>query len=321
MNEIKANFEKLLTQYPSGMRVNSLLAAKNFGLHQENILVGNGAAELIKSFMGFLEGTIGVVRPTFEEYPNRYDKERLVVFTPENEDFQYDADDLMTYFADKKVDTLLIINPDNPTGNYIAKQDVLRMAQWTKEQGMNLVIDESFVDFAEEEDSTLLVQDILNQYPHLFVMKSISKSYGVPGLRLGVFASGNIEMIAKMKKDVAIWNINSFAEFYMQIEEKYKKDYAAALVKIRAERARFVSELKQIAGIRVIPSQANYIMLEITNGMSSKELTKKMLIHHNLFIKDLSGKINRNGKQFVRIAVRDTEDNDQLVEALKMECQ
>ena len=320
VDEIKANFEKLLTQYPSGMRVNSLLAAKNFGLHQENILVGNGAAELIKSFMGFLEGTIGVVRPTFEEYPNRYEKERTVVYTPQNENFQYSADDLMEYFADKNVDTLLLINPDNPTGNYIPKQDVLRLTKWTGEQGIRLVVDESFVDFAEEEDSTLLEQNILEQYPHLFVMKSISKSYGVPGLRLGVFASGNVDVIAKMKKDVAIWNINSFAEFYMQIEEKYKKDYAAALAKIRAERARFVDELKQIAGIRVIPSQANYIMLELTNGMTSKELTKRLLLNYNLFVKDLSGKIERDGKQFVRIAVRDTEDNNQLIEALKIEC-
>ena len=302
------------------MRVNALLAAKNFGLHQENILVGNGAAELIKSFMGFLDGTVGVVRPTFEEYPNRYDKERTVVYTPQNENFQYSADDLMGYFADKKVDTLLVINPDNPTGNYIPKQDVLRLAEWAGEQGIRLVVDESFVDFAEEADSTLLEQNILDQYPHLFVMKSISKSYGVPGLRLGVFASGNVDVIAKMKKDVAIWNINSFAEFYMQIEEKYKKDYAAALVKIRAERARFVDELKQIVGIRVIPSQANYIMLELTNGMTSKEFTKRLLLHHNLFVKDLSGKIDRDGKQFVRIAVRNTEDNNQLIEALKKEC-
>ena len=319
VDEIKANFENLLTQYPSGMRVNSLLGAKNFSLHQDNILVGNGAAELIKSLMGFIEGKIGVVRPTFEEYPNRYDNDSIVVYTPENEDFQYDVDGLMTYFSDKGIKTLLVINPDNPTGNYIAKRDMLRLVKWTNEQGICLVVDESFADFANEEDSTLLVQDVLNENPHLFVMKSISKSYGVPGLRLGVLASGNIEIIAKMKKDVAIWNINSFAEFYMQIEEKYKKDYAAALVKIRAERARFEDELNKIAGIRVIPSQANYVMLEIVSGISSKELTKKLLIKHDLFIKDLSSKICRDNKQFIRVAVRNAEDNNKLLEALKIE--
>ena len=87
-----------------------------------------------------------------------------------------------------------------------------------------------------------------------------------------------MDLIGKMKKDVAIWNINSFGEFYLQIEEKYKKDYAAALVQIKAERARFQNELAKIKGVRVIPSQANYVMVELEEGISPKGLLKKLLI-------------------------------------------
>ena len=318
MDEIKASFETILTQYPSGMRVNSLLAAKNFSVHQENIIVGNGAAELIKSLMEMIQGTVGFVRPTFEEYPNRYNTEESVSFVPNNADFSYTAEDLMEFFADKKIDNLVVVNPDNPSGNYIPKEGLLKLIAWTKKRNIRLVIDESFVDFADEEDSTIICQDILDANKHLYVMKSISKSYGVPGLRLGVLASGDTDVIAKMKKDVAIWNINSFGEFYMQIEEKYKKDYTAALVKIRAERARFQEELKQISGLRVIPSQANYVMVELTNDMTAKELTKGLLLKHNLFIKDLSNKMG--GKQYLRLAVRDTKDNNKLIDALKKEC-
>ena len=317
VDELKASFEVLLTQYPSGMRVNSLLAAKNFDVHQKNIVVGNGAAELIKSLMGQLKGKVGFVRPTFEEYPNRYNKEEAVVFVPENPDFSYTADDLMGFFGDKDITNLVVVNPDNPTGNYIPKADLLRLTAWAKEKEIRLIIDESFVDFAEEEDSTLIEQDILDGNEHLYVMKSISKSYGVPGLRLGVLATGDTEAIAKMKKDVAIWNINSFAEFYMQIAEKYKKDYTKALVLIKAERARFQEELAKILGIRVIPSQANYVMVELTGDMTAKELTKLLLVKYNLFVKDLSGKV-REG-QFLRLAVRNTEDNDKLLCALKEE--
>ncbi|MGN1157555.1 MAG: aminotransferase class I/II-fold pyridoxal phosphate-dependent enzyme [Agathobacter sp.] len=317
MDEIKASFETILTQYPSGMRVNSLLAAKNFSVHQENIIVGNGAAELIKSLMEMIQGTVGFVRPTFEEYPNRYNTEESVFFVPNNEDFSYTAEDLMEFFADKKIDNLVVVNPDNPSGNYIPKAGLLKLIAWTKERNIRLVIDESFVDFADEVDSTIICQDILDANKHLYVMKSISKSYGVPGLRLGVLASGDTDAIAKMKKDVAIWNINSFGEFYMQIEEKYKKDYEAALVKIRTERARFQEELKQISGLRVIPSQANYVMVELTNDMTAKELTKGLLLKYNLFIKDLSNKMG--GKQYLRLAVRDTKDNNKLINALKQE--
>lgn len=316
-DEIRANFETLLTEYPSGMRVNSLLAAKNFGVHQENILVGNGAAELIKSLMGNLDGRTGFIRPTFDEYPNRYARENSVDFTPDNRDYSYTADDLMKYFGRKDIKNLVIINPDNPSGNYIPKEDLLRLMEWSRQKGIKLVIDESFVDFADEEDSTIIEQAVLDANPHLYVMKSISKSYGVPGLRLGVLASGDTEMVAAMKKDVAIWNINSFGEFYMQIEEKYKNDYAAALVMFRAERSRFQGELSKIKSVRVIPSQANFIMVELENGISPKELLKRLLIKHNLLIKELTTKTN--GRNYLRLAVRNTEDNNALVKAMKEE--
>ncbi len=317
IDELKASFEKLLTQYPSGMRVNSLLAAKNFGIHQRNVVVGNGAAELIKSFMGSLSGKVGFVRPTFEEYPNRYCHEDSVVFVPQNPDFSYTAQDLIDFFHNKEITALLVINPDNPSGNYICKDGLLQLTQWAKEKGIKLLIDESFVDFAEEPDNTMICQTLLEDNPHLYVMKSISKSYGVPGLRLGILASGDEDAIAALKKDVSIWNINSFAEFYLQIAEKYQKDYAKALVLIRQERNRFQQQLQQLPGLRVIPSQANYITAELTGSKTARELTKVLLIKHNLFIKDLSAKLK--GGQYIRLAVRDTVDNDKLLAALKQE--
>lgn len=316
-DELRASFDTLLTEYPSGMRVNSLLAAKNFGVHQENIIVGNGAAELIKSLMSFLKGKVGFIRPTFDEYPNRYNKENSVDFTPDNADYSYTASDLMNYFADKDIQNLIVVNPDNPSGNYIPRSDLLKLTEWAAQKGISLVIDESFVDFADEEDNTLIEQSILSSNPHLFVMKSISKSYGVPGLRLGVLASGNAEMIALMKKDVAIWNINSFGEFYMQIEEKYKADYADALVQIRAERDRFERLLATVKGVRVIHSQANYVMVELDKIISPKELLKVLLIRYEILIKELTSKTN--GRNYLRLAVRNTADNDKLIAAMKAE--
>lgn len=316
-DELKASFDMLLTQYPSGMRVNALLAAKNFGIHQENIIIGNGAAELIKSLMGVLKGKVGFVRPTFEEYPNRYDDKISVSFIPDNPDYTYTADDIMKYYSENRVDNLVIVNPDNPSGNYIPKADILRLVEWCKKQGIKLIIDESFVDFADEEDSTIIEKSILSCNPHLYVMKSISKSYGVPGIRLGILASGDIETIQYMKKDVSIWNINSFGEYFMQIYEKYKKVYAAALNRFKAERNRFQGELSKMEGLRVIPSQANYIMVELEDGISAKELTKALLIKHNILIKELTGKTG--GREYLRLAIRNTEDNNYLLKALSKE--
>lgn len=317
MDEIKASFEKLLTQYPSGMRVNSLLAAKNFGVHEENVLVGNGAAELIKSLMSTFSGKLGIVRPTFEEYSHRYNEEELVVYWPDNDDFRYTVQNLIDFFNNKDVRNIVLINPDNPSGNYICKADLLKLIAWTSRKGIKLLIDESFVDFADEENATIIEQEILDANKHLYVMKSISKSYGVPGLRLGVLASGDADTIARMKKDVAIWNINSFAEFYMQIQEKYKKDYESALVHFKKERERYIDELSKIDGLRVIPSQANYVMVEITTGMSSKELNRQLIVKYNILIKNLVAKLYQDGRQYIRLAVKTTEENDKLIASLK----
>lgn len=315
--EMKANFETLLTQYPSGMQVNSLIAAKNFGLKQEQIVVGNGAAELIKSLMESLTGKVGVLHPSFEEYANRKDREDIVAFVPNNADYTYTADELMEFYDNKDIETLLIINPDNPSGNYMKKADVLRICQWAKDRQIRLVVDESFVDFVDvEEDKSLLEQKLLNENPHLFVVKSISKSYGVPGLRLGIIASGDKTRIEAMKKDVAIWNINSFAEFYMQIYEKYKAAYTTALQAFYATRTDFINKLKEISFLRVIPSQANYVLCEVKMPYTSRRLTS-MLLEDNILIKDLSEKTGFEGRQYVRIAVRKEEDNQALITALK----
>lgn len=319
VEEMKANFETLLREYPSGMGVNSLLAGKYFGIKQEYTVVGNGAAELIKSLITYLDTSLGVIYPTFEEYPNRQSKQPLVIFHPNNPDFSYTADDIINFYADKSIGALLIVNPDNPSGNFIPFDDLIRLIEWARNKKIKIVIDESFVDFSNEGDkNTLLKNEILEKYNHLFVMKSISKSYGVPGLRLGVLASSDSEFIKGIKKDVAIWNINSFAEFYMQIYGKYEKDYARACDKFRIERELFYNQLKEIPYLRVIPSQANYFLCQLNDHISSYDLTLKLLNEYNILIKDCSSKKGfPKESQYVRIAIRDRDDNNILYEALK----
>lgn len=318
INEIKASFYDLLTQYPSSMKVNSLLAAKEFSVCIDNIVIGNGASELIKALMQKIDGKTGFIRPTFEEFYNRYEEDKAICMDVSNEDFSYNAEDVIEFLKTSKVDNIVIVNPDNPSGNYIKKKDLLRVAKWCKKNGVRLIVDESFVDFVEEVDSSMIKQDIIDQYPNLYVIKSISKSYGVPGIRLGVLSSGDIELIGEIKKDVAIWNINSFAEFYMQIAGKYREDYFQALKLFRIERRRFQNELKKVKGIRVIPSQANYIMLELINGINADDFKVRMLIDRKIFIKSLSKKI-KSKRQYIRIAIRNREDNDKFLESLKEE--
>ena len=317
IDEIKASFETLLREYPSGMDVNTLLASKNFKVKPQHILVGNGAAELIKALMEREDGKTGCILPTFEEYPNRIPEDRLVCWTPEREGFRYSAEDLIRFFEDKGLACLILINPDNPSGNLLSREELARIIAWAEAARIRLVIDESFADFAEPDlRQTLLSDSLLEAHPGLVVIKSISKSYGVPGLRLGILASGDETLVERLKKDVAIWNINSFGEFYLQVFEKYEKDYVMACEAFRTERERFGKALSEIPWLHVYPSQANYFLCRVVDRFSSHELALKLLEHH-ILIKDCSTKKAFGGESFIRLAIRDPKDNNKLIACLK----
>lgn len=318
IDEMEANFRTLVAEYPSGMKVNTLLASKCWGVKEDYIICGNGAAELIKELMETLTGTLGIIRPTFEEYPNRCQLQTVVTFIPQNNEYRYNIQDLMDFFGSKPVDTLLLINPDNPSGNYISMEDVCILAKWCERHGVRLIVDESFVDFSEGwTNNSLLYDNVLETYPHMIVIKSISKSYGVPGLRLGIMCSADVGLITRMKKAVSIWNINSFAEFFMQIFSKYEKDYKRACEKFISERNLFELELCSIHFLRVMPSQANYFLCEVLPPCSVGWLAMTMLKHYNILIRECSDKEGFDGKQYIRIAVRNHEDNAKLVNAFK----
>jgi histidinol-phosphate/aromatic aminotransferase/cobyric acid decarboxylase-like protein len=323
LNELKAYFNDLIAEYPSGLNVQNLLAGKLFNIDEAKILTGNGAAELIRSIApemsipGIPGGgrvRVGVIYPTFNEYPESFGENVAIVpFFPEN--MRYDVSRLIEYSG--QCDALVLINPDNPTGNYIPSAGVRRLLDVMKAQNKRLILDESFIDFCDEEDNpSLLRQDILQEYPNLIVIKSISKSYGVPGLRLGIAASGDAAFIGKIRKNLSIWNINSFGEYFLQIIGKYTKDYRHASALISAERKRFKGELEKTGLFEVYPSQANYFLCRIKKPLAAGELAARLLETHNIFIKDLTGKKGIPDTSWIRVAVRNREDNDFLIKKL-----
>ena len=317
IDEMERNFRILVSEYPAGMGVNSKLASECWQVKSEYIIPGNGAAELIKTLMENLKGKVGVVRPTFEEYPNRLSNSQVVTFVPQNDTFRYDADDMIEFFSQNYVETLLLINPDNPSGNFIPADGIHKLALWCEDKGIRLVLDESFVDFSiGYRKNSFISNDILERYPHLCVMKSISKSYGVPGLRLGILCSADTSLIAKMKKQVSIWNINSFAEFFMQIYPKYRDDYYHACDQFILTRQDFEAELKQIPFIKVMPSEANYFFLEVLPPYRPKQLCAILLEKYNILASACLAKKGIEPDRYMRIAVRNHSDNAKFIKAL-----
>jgi histidinol-phosphate/aromatic aminotransferase/cobyric acid decarboxylase-like protein len=314
--EMKYYFDDLLEQYPSGMGTQNLLAAGLFDCEPDEIIVGNGASELISTIVDFIPGKVCITFPTFDEYPERFGKSNVKIFIPENDDFTYSIDDLKK--ASEGCKAVVLINPDNPSGHFIPREEVLAFSDFLHQQEKFLILDESFVDFASGgAENSLISSDILQHQPNLIIIKSISKSYGVPGIRLGVMATCHAELMASVRKRISIWNINSFGEFFLQVYGKYRNDYKQACLKIANERKRFLLDLKNIKFLRVIPSHGNYFLCEVTKKFSATELTTRLLEEHEILIKDCTGKIGFEGKNFVRIAVRERTDNLFLVKQLK----
>lgn len=316
IDEMKKVFHILLSEYPSGSAVNNLLAAKYFHLQENKVIVGNGAAELIKETMKMFKGNIGFISPTFEEYPNRYFLDKSVFFEPCNQGFSYTAQDIIDFFEKENIEILVLINPDNPSGNYLSGLEIHELLKWTKKKKINILIDESFLDFSEEEGVSLLNDNLLDEYENLIVVKSISKSYGVPGLRLGILATSKKEFLESIKKNLPIWNINSFAEYYMQIFNKYEKEYKVSLKRIKDERKIFMKELSEIEYLKVFESQANYILIEILGNLEPNKLAEILLNDYNILIKSLSNKKGIKGN-FIRVAIRNREENNYCTRALK----
>jgi len=314
--EMKAYFYELLSQYPSGQSTQRLLAGKMFGVEAENIVVGNGASEIIRALGDILDGTFGLAFPTFNEYPESLGYDRVIKFIPNNKNFSYNREDMIK-LADRS-DNLLLINPDNPSGNFIPKDELILLAKELKKMNKMFILDESFVDFSTDgESESLLREDILDEYPNLIVIKSISKSYGVPGVRLGVLATSNMDIMRKIEDEITIWNINSYGEFFLQTIGKYKSDYGEACNRIANERDRFYINLQDIEFLDVIYSQANYFLININSRFNATELTEILLERYDIYIKDLTGKIGFEDRDSIRIAVRDYDDNNFIVEKLK----
>jgi histidinol-phosphate/aromatic aminotransferase/cobyric acid decarboxylase-like protein/choline kinase len=316
-DELRRSFDALLSDYPSSQAVQRHLAAKMFDGDPDCFVVGNGAAELITA-LGEEVGAVrvGVTVPTFEEYLKRFPSAEVITARAAEPDF----DTGFYHYARllQQVDVLVLVNPDNPTGRCLTSEEVLALLELAESAGKRVILDESFVDFADPGHcASLLHQDVLDAYPSSVIVKSISKSYGVPGARLGILATRDAELLAGITRRLSVWNINSFGEYFLQIIGRFQAEYAAGCAELRAERDRLTKQLAAVGGLRVIPSQANYVLCEITADQSAREVASCLLVDHNVLVKDCSAKPGfEELPPYLRIAVRDAADNDALVRAL-----
>lgn len=316
-SHLKDNIHNLVLNYPMAQDALAELIGGIINQQTEKIIVGNGAAEIIKILSGSLAKKIIVPVPSFNEYVNAAPEGRVVEFPLEFPSLQLDIDKFANEAIKVGADIAVVVTPNNPTSMLVPKTDLIRLAKKLEPSKCMLIIDESFLDFADNNELISLEQDI-DKYSNIAILKSMSKAYGICGLRIGYMLTANTNFAKKVRDGIHIWNINGFAEEFLRILPQYKQEFKASCNKVKTDRDIFYNQLCTIHGMVVFKPDANYIYCRLPDAaLNGPEVVKRLFIKYNIYIKDSAGKTQPDADRYIRIASRTQEENNKLIAALK----
>ena len=317
MDHFKDHIRDLVLNYPVAQDVLADLVGELIDQPSDRIVVGNGAAELIKVVSGQLAGRLIVPVPSFNEYANATPAGRVVEFPLDAPSFQLDVDKFASEAVRHEADVAVVVTPNNPTSLAVPRRDLIRLANKLARHDCTLVVDESFIDFAGDCDQLTLERD-LARYPNLAIFKSMSKAYGICGLRIGYLLSANLKFAESVRKQIPIWNINGFAEAFLRLAPKYCPEFAESCRQVGADRDGLYRDLCSISGMTVYKPDANFVFCRLPDqAASGPEVTRRLFVEHNMYIKHCEGKTLADSDRYVRIASRTEAENRRLVEALR----
>ena len=315
--QIGEQIHELVLNYPVAQWELAHLVGTLIGQPPERVVVGNGAAELIKIVSGHLSHKLIIPVPSFNEYVNAAPADNVVEFSLEFPSFQLDVDKFAAEAIRIKADVAVVVTPNNPTSLLVPKADLVSLALKLSSHDCMLIVDESFIDFAQDPDQTSLENEI-ERIPNLAIFKSMSKAHGICGIRIGYMLTVNAAFAEAVRKNVPIWNINGFAEEYLRLSPDYRQEFIESCKKVRSDRDHLYDNLCAIPGTTVYKPDANFVFCRLPDdALSAPEVTKKMFVNHNIYIKHCQGKTMQEAERYVRIASRTQTENLTLVEALR----
>lgn len=310
------NLHELVLNYPVGQSELARLTGKLIQQPPEQIVVGNGAAEIIKIIAGMNRQMIVPV-PSFNEYVNAAPEGKVIEFPLQAPSFQLDVDSYADEAIRRDARIAVVVSPNNPTSLLVPKAELIRLVKILDEHNCILIVDESFIDFAENGESESLEKDI-GDFQNLAIIKSMSKAYGICGIRIGYLLTANKQFMSLVQQGLHIWNINGFAEEFLRLAPTYKQQFKKSCGKVQEDRDEFYTLLSLIPGMEVYKPAANYIFCRLPeDGPSAPEVTKRLFVQHNMYIKHCEGKTLPESDRYVRIASRTKTENLELTQALR----
>ncbi len=311
----------MLEFYPSQNNVIASSLANFLKVPAEMLFVGNGAIEIIQAVIhNFTNQKIIVNIPTFSSYYEFIKPGVSIVFNKlkKEEEYKLNVQDLLKLVNLEKPDTVVLINPNNPNGGYITKAEIAELLEGLKNVG-TILLDESFIHFAFENDQMdpLSYADMVLKYPNVVTIKSMSKDFGIAGIRAG-YAIMHPSRIKQLLSNGFLWNSNGLAEYFFKLytREQFQIEYEVVRKQYIRDTQDYFKVLNEIEGIKQYPSQANFALLELKSGISADDFAFGLLVKSGVYTRTCSDKIGLDG-EFIRLASRSAIENKEIITAIK----
>ena len=311
----------ILEFYPSQNKLIAGYVEKQLDIEAGHIFICNGAIEAIQAVIHrYSKGKIMVILPTFSSYYEYATNDTEVVFyyLDKKNNFKLDIEDYISKVKEIKPNTIVLINPNNPDGGYISQNElkkIINELSWVE----NVIIDESFVHFAYEDDDLTMksiVSEVIDK-ENIIIIKSMSKDFGIAGLRCG-YAAMSKKRVEDLLANGYLWNSNGIAEYFFQLYSRndFLVRYEIVRKKYINESKLFFDKLLELKNIKIYPSRANFVLIELLNGLVADEVSAQLLCNYGVYVRNCNDKIGLNG-EFIRIAARSNYENGIIFKALK----
>lgn len=317
MRDLQERLPNLIKSYPSSNPAESQKhLAEVLHVNPDNLVIGNGATELIVLVNTMLIERIAIPIPTFGEYIEKLKDQRdaeLYALDPQR-GYRLELDDYLEWARKKSVRSLLVINPGNPTGQLFSREAMMDFLARAKEIEV-VIVDESFIDFAGDPVPSLL--RVAHRFHNLLVIRSMSKHCGVPGLRLGYCYSANARILEPLRRFIPTWNLNTLAQYFLSQLPATDAEYHVGRKRLIADVAWLYEALRTIPGIAPYPTGANFVLFKLENRFTAAELQARLLDEHGMYVRDCSNKLGMDSYH-VRVASQGREKDARLVDALRI---
>jgi histidinol-phosphate/aromatic aminotransferase/cobyric acid decarboxylase-like protein len=315
-DSLRGRLESILKFYPSSNQDIALRLAKFVGLDPMTIVLGNGSTELISWINRlFVKESLAIPVPTFSRWtedPTLSGKRVHTFLRLPEKDFRLTPAEFVGAVRRSGARAAVLCNPNNPTGALMSRPEVLAMLDALMDLDV-VVVDESFIDFADEEQVPSVDRDVV-RYANVVVLKSLGKNLGLHGVRMG-YAVAHPALVDKLTRALPFWNTNSFAQALIEELHGARAEYEAGRRQVVRDRIYLDRALRTVPGLHVYPAQANFVYVRMPPGIDGVSLRNHLLVEHGCLLRECGNKLGSDSRHF-RIAARPAEEIDHLVDCL-----